>query len=146
MPQNGKTMVYLEYCAIGALVIMALAHIRFASIYSRRIRQLDRETELLNPEIDEDEMDDALIGGARMSAQAEVDRTSNLYALAITIMCASGLAILAILHHLKMAEPAGWMSLLLLSLPALMLVHHIRNTRTPLRRRSLWSGSSAQSR
>lgn len=136
--------MYLEYCVIGTLCIMALAHIRFAGTYTRRIRQLGMETESLKPYVDDDELDEALIGGARMFAQAEADRTSNRYALVIIGMCAGGLAILAALHHFEIAEPAGWMSLLLLTLPALMLLHHIRNMYTSsMKRRSLWSGQSA---
>ena len=122
--------MYLEYSAIIVLGAMVLVHIRFDRIYSRRIMQLETETKLLERDVDGyDEPDDVLVGGAGMLAQAEVDHTNNRYALVIIGMCASGLSILTALHHADLSEPVGWMSLLLLMLPALMLLHHIRNTR-----------------
>lgn len=127
--------MYLEYSALIVLGAMALAHIRFDRTYSRRIRQLETETKLLEHDVDGyDESDDVLVGGTGMFAQAEADRTNNHYALVIIGMCAGGLSILTMLHHADVSEPVGWMSLLLLMLPALMLLHHIRNMCTSLKR------------
>ena len=94
-----------------------------------------------------DELDEALTDGVRMLAQAKADRTGNAYALVIVIMCIGGLSVLAILLHVVETEPVGWMSLLLLPLPAFILLHHLINMYgASVGRRSLWSGLSAQSR
>ena len=63
-----------------------------------------------------------LLAGPGCSRKPRADRTSNRYALVIIGMCAGGLSILTALHHADVSEPVGWMSLLLLMLPALMLL------------------------
>lgn len=133
---------------VAVLIAVLVVHACLNRTYSRRIRRLGMEVAETESDINGgDELDEALTDGVRMLAQAKADRTGNAYALVIVIMCIGGLSVLAILLHVVETEPVGWMSLLLLPLPAFILLHHLINMYgASVGRRSLWSGLSAQSR
>lgn len=137
-----------EYAVVGILAAVLAVHTHMNRTYSRRIRRLSAEvTETESDTNGGDELDEALTDGVRMLAQAKADRTGNAYALAIGAMCIGGLSVLSVLSGVIKTEPAGWMSLLFLPLPAFMLLHHLGNIYgSSVRRRSPWSGLSAQSR
>ena len=137
-----------EYVVVVVLVAVFLVHVFLNKTYSRRIRRLDMEVVETESDVTGgDELDEALTDGVGMLAQAKADRTGNRYALVIGAMCIGGLFVLAALPRVVETEPVGWMSLLFLPLPAFMLLHHLGNKYgSHVGRRSLWSGSSAQSR
>lgn len=115
-----------EYVVMAVLLSLVIIHTIFDRMYSRRLRQLDADITDMESEPIGD-VRDAITDRFRMSAQAKVDRTNNRHVLAINIICIAGLAILLVLHHIDAIQPMGWMSLLLLSLPAFMLFYLIRD-------------------
>ena len=137
-----------EYAVVLVLIMVFVVHICLNRTYTRRIRRLGMEVVETESDINGgDELDEALTDGVSMLAQARADRTGNTYALVINIICIGGLFVLAVLSHVVKTEPVGWMSLLLLPLPVFILLHHLSNMYgSNVRRRSLWSGLSAQSR
>ena len=79
----------------------------------------------------EDAMRDVMLDVIRMSAQATVNISTNLYAIMIGIMCAAVLWILIVLNYIYGVPTAGWMSSLLLPMPTCMLLYHIRDRFAP---------------
>ena len=119
-----------EGVVITAFLVMTVVHLIIVKTYTSRIRQFEADLAAMDSVRAEDEihLEEAIIGRVQMSAQAKVDRDSNIHVIIINIICLASLSIMVILSHAGQIEAVGWMSLLLLPIPGVLIFYHLHIT------------------
>ena len=112
---------------ISALIVM---HFKFNKMYSAHIQQCDDDViEMSESRITgEVYVKDAILDRARMSAQADVDRTNNIYHIVADFACLTVLVYMFVMNLAGLVVAMEWMSAVVLPLPVLFFMYHLRNT------------------
>ena len=123
--------VFLTVAVILVLSGIAVLHAVFHAVYTRRIRRFeadvaDMERRIVYPDGQTDmaALENDVVGRISMLARINVHRTINGHAIIINGIFICGLAGL-----LAFAGGGGWMSALLLLVPAVLLFQHVGNLR-----------------
>ena len=127
---QANSLLYMswETVVIIALLVIMLVHCILTGMYINRLRQLEADIEEMESvHSDNIYLEEAIIERVMMSAQAKVDRDSNLHAIIVNLVCFIGLLILDLLPQTMQIEEVGSMFLLLLPIPVVLLIYHLRS-------------------
>ena len=80
-----------EIVTICVLGVMTYAHVSFIKAYSSKIKQIEADIAEIDSSDEDDTNFEAIMDRFRISAQAKINRTSNLHVIIINCVFISGL-------------------------------------------------------